>query len=328
LFDLCAGFVYSQILLACVRLGLFAMLRDGPQSLSELSTRLSLPPQAAARLVAAAVSLRLVSRRGSDRFGLGALGAVLAGNSAIVELIEHNSLLYGDLADPVALLRGMRDTNLAGFWPYAAAGPVADLSADRTSEYTRLMAASQALIAGEVIGAYRFRRHRCLLDLGGGDGSFLAAVGERHRALRLILFDLPGVVRRSSARLAAADLASRVTVVGGDFRSDPLPAGADIISLVRVVHDHDDAAALALLRAARRALPAGGVLLVAEPMSGTPGAEPVGDAYFGFYLLAMGSGRPRTPAALEGLLRQAGFTDIRRLRTSSPLLTSAIIAQF
>ena len=29
-------------------------------------------------------------------------------------------------------------------------------------------------------------------------------------------------------------------------------------------------------------------------MAGTPGAEPIGDAYFGFYLLAMGSGRPRT----------------------------------
>jgi demethylspheroidene O-methyltransferase len=82
------------------------------------------------------------------------------------------------------------------------------------------------------------------------------------------------------------------------------------------------------LRAARRALPAGGVLLLAEPMSATPGAEPVGDAYFGFYLLAMGSGRPRTPGALAALLREAGFTEIRRLRTNSPLLTGAIIAKF
>ena len=61
-----------------------------------------------------------------------------------------------------------------------------------------------------------------------------------------------------------------------------------------MLHDHDDAAALALLRAARAALPPDGTLLLAEPMAGTPGAEPMGDAYFGFYLLAMGSGRPRT----------------------------------
>jgi demethylspheroidene O-methyltransferase len=327
LFDLCAGFVYSQILLACVRLRLFHILRDGPQSVAELSRRLSLSPEAASRLLGAAVSLRLVSRRGSDRFCLGALGTVIAGNAAIAQLIEHHALLYADLADPVTLLRGKCDTNLAGFWPYAGAQRVAALGADRVAEYTRLMAASQDLIAGEIMGAYRFGRHRCLLDVGGGDGSFLAAVGARYPALRLALFDLTAVAAEASARLAAAGLASRVTVVGGDFRFDPLPVGADVISLVRVVHDHDDGAVLGLFRAIRRTLPAGGVLLVAEPMSGTPGAEPVGDAYFGFYLLAMGSGRPRTPEKLAALLREAGFTKIRRLRTNSPLLTGAIVAK-
>jgi demethylspheroidene O-methyltransferase len=67
---------------------------------------------------------------------------------------------------------------------------------------------------------------------------------------------------------------------------------------VRVVHDHDDERVLALLRAVRAALPPGGTLLLAEPMAGTPGAQAMGDAYFGFYLLAMGSGRPRTPQRL------------------------------
>ena len=63
---------------------------------------------------------------------------------------------------------------------------------------------------------------------------------------------------------------------------------------MRVVHDHDDGAALHLMRAVHAALPRGGRLLLAEPMAGTPGAERMGDAYFGFYLLAMGSaGRGR-----------------------------------
>jgi demethylspheroidene O-methyltransferase len=108
---------------------------------------------------------------------------------------------------------------------------------------------------------------------------------------------------------------------------DPLPTGADLLSLVRVLHDHDDAQALRILQAARRALPAGGVLLVAEPMSGTAGAEPMGDAYFGFYLLAMGQGRPRTPAELRALLGQAGFARVRTARTRRPMLTRLIVAQ-
>ena len=79
LFDLVAGFVYSQVLLACVRLHLFEILAEGPQSLERLAARLDLPVDAAQRLVWAAVSLRLVERRSEGRYGLGELGAPMVG---------------------------------------------------------------------------------------------------------------------------------------------------------------------------------------------------------------------------------------------------------
>jgi demethylspheroidene O-methyltransferase len=109
--------------------------------------------------------------------------------------------------------------------------------------------------------------------------------------------------------------------------SDPLPRGADIVSLVRVAHDHDDAAVMRLFGSIRAALPPGGTLLLAEPMAATPGAEPMGEAYFGFYLLARGSGRPRTPEELKAMLRQAGFERVRLRRTRRPLLTRVLTAR-
>ena len=69
LFDLCAGFVYSQVLLACVRLHLFDILAEGPQTAEVLAPRLSMPLDAARRLLAAAVSLRLVERREGMHLG-------------------------------------------------------------------------------------------------------------------------------------------------------------------------------------------------------------------------------------------------------------------
>src|ERR1700731_1270010 len=59
------------------------------------------------------------------------------------------------------------------------------------------------------------------------------------------------------------------------FPANPLPEGADVISLIQIVHDHYDASALSLLRAVRRALPPDGTLLIAEAMSGVRGAEPL-----------------------------------------------------
>ena len=326
LFDLCAGFVYSQVLVACVRLRLFDALARGARTLAELSVELSLPPDAAICLLDAAVALQLVERRGDQRFGLGILGAALAGNPGVTAMIEHHALLYADLRDPVALLRGEQgDTALGRLWPYANAVRAADLESHEVATYSALMAASQPLVAADVLAAYRLDRHNCLLDLGGGDGTFLIEAASAAPDLKLMLFDLPAVADRARARFEAAGLASRAKAFGGDFRTTTLPSGADIISLVRVVHDHDDDVALAILSAAWRALPPGGTLLVAEPMAGTPQAAGVG-AYFAFYLLAMGSGRPRRQEELAALLHAAGFLGVRLLPTRRPMLVRVLLA--
>jgi demethylspheroidene O-methyltransferase len=94
-----------------------------------------------------------------------------------------------------------------------------------------------------------------------------------------------------------------------------------------VIHDHDDADVMTLLRAIRIVLPGKGTLLIAEPMSGVRGTEAIGDAYFAFYLLAMGSGRPRTFERLQEMLQDSGFSDIALHPTSMPLLTSIITAR-
>ncbi len=327
LFDLNAGFVYSQILVACVRLNLFDLLRDGPRSVSALATALALTPDATLRLLESAAALGLVAHR-RPGFGLGELGAAMVDNPAVTAMVEHHTILYADLADPVGLLRRERGgTQLAAYWAYARADDPSAVAADQVADYSSLMAASQPMIAEEVLGVYRMDRHRRILDVGGGQGAFLTAVAAAAPHLQLMLFDLPAVAARAQQRFTEAGLSGRAQTFGGSFHTDPLPKGADIISLVRVVHDHDDDAVLGILRAVRAALPADGTLLLAEPMSGTRGAEPIGEAYFGFYLLAMGRGRPRTAAELEALLRQADFTRFRRVPTRTPLLTSVLVAQ-
>ncbi len=327
LFDLCAGFVYSQILSACLTLGLFDMLATGPLGEDELARRLKLSADSATRLLSAAAALDLVERRGAHLWGLGSLGAAAVGNAAVAAMVAHHDMLYADLADPVALLRGEASSRqLNRYWAYAGNPDSAQASAEATGRYTDLMAASQPLVADEVLDAYDLRRHRCLLDVGGGSGLFAQKAAERAPELRVMVFDLPAVAARAAARFAAAGLSQRATAHGGSFLGDPLPEGADIISLVRVVHDHDDASVVTILRAARRALPADGRLLLAEPMAGTKGAEPMGDAYFGIYLLAMGQGRPRTIETLTAMLSEAGFAAVRRLKTHTPLLTSALLA--
>ena len=334
-FDLVAGFVYSQVLSACVKLDLFRKLSQGPMTLAQLALHCQMSNEATDRLLAAAISLRLIEARGTDergqpRFGLGVLGAPLVDNEGVLAMIRHHDTLYADLADPVALLRGQGPAPaLSGFYPYTADDAPAhagELAPDHVGNYSQLMAASQPLVAAEILDAYSFERHHRLLDVGGGEGRFLCSVGARAPHLQLTLFDLPAVAERAKSRFATAGLAQRAQAIGGNFLSDPLPTGFDIVSLVRVIHDHDEQRALTILRAIHAALPPGGTLLLAEPMAGTPGAEAMGDAYFGFYLLAMGRGRARTAAQLSALLTQAGFSGIRAVPTRIPLQVRMLVA--
>lgn len=324
LFDLVAGFVYSQILSACVSLDLFGHLAEGPATIGALAPRLGLTEPAAERLLKAAAALKLTERLTDGRFALGPLGAALRGNPAVQAMIEHHALLYADLADPVALLRGEAiSRSLSEFWAYTRER---DPSAERVSAYSTLMAESQALVAGDILDAYPIGRHRHLLDIGGGDGVFLSEAARRAPHLTVSLFDLPAVASRAGERFGAAGLSGRAHLRPGNFLTDPLPGGADVMSLVRVLHDHDDAVVHTILSKARSALGPGGVLIVAEPMSDTPGALPAGDAYFGFYLAAMGRGRPRGADELSAMIKQAGFGRVKPVPTRFPLLVRLLVA--
>jgi demethylspheroidene O-methyltransferase len=324
--DLCAGFAYSQTLLACVQLKLFEHLSASPQSVEQLAQKLGLEPKAAQRLLEAASTLGLASRRSDGRYGLGDLGAALIGTPEALALIEHQPIFYADLADPVALLKGETQTRLSRYWPYSSGLAARDLGAEAVAPYSALMAASNGLWSETALAAYDIGQHRRLLDVGGGEGVFLAAAAARAPGLELMLFDLPAVAERARARLTAAGLAERTQIFSGDFLKDPLPHGADAISLVRIVHDHDDASALALLRNVRRALPADGTLLIVEAISDAKGAEAL-CAYYAFYTLAMGRGEPRRFAQIAALLKEAGFADVRLVETPLAAATSLIVAK-
>lgn len=323
MFDLVAGFCHSQILQALVRLKIPEILLVTEKSDAALARDVAVPLDRMRVLLGAAVSLGLLKRRKSGRYALTTRGAALAGVPGLAGMIDHHDVLYLDLADPVAFFRGEVETELAEFWPYVfGAGGATDPKTAAT--YSQLMADSQILVAEDTLATVDFSDVRVMMDVGGGTGAFLSAVGAANPTLSMILFDLPAVAPAASRRFDQAGLTPRVDIVSGSFRDDPLPKGAELISLVRVLYDHSDETVAMLLRAVHDALPEGGRIVISEPMTGGAVPQRATDAYFALYCMAMRTGRARSVAEISALLSAAGFENIDAPKARRPFITSIV----
>jgi demethylspheroidene O-methyltransferase len=321
-FDLIAGFIYSQILRAFVKAELIEFLNGHLRSFDEVANFIRLGPDATDRLLRAGQSLQLAESPQANLWTLGEAGAPLSANDGAMAMIRHHHLLYADLADPLALLAKDRreETALSAYWAYASK----DNSEAGATGYSALMAATQPMVSQQIIDAFDFAAHQRMLDIGGGSGAFAAAVAAAAPKLGLGIFDLPDVI--AQARIALEGGSAAIELHPGSFKETALPSGYDLISLVRILHDHDDSAVEALLAKAYNALPSGGRLLIVEPMADSNHATRMGDAYFGLYLWAMGSGRPRSAEELTKLLQKAGFATVKTVKTPLPIITSALVA--
>lgn len=327
LFSIVGGFVRSQTLYACVDLGVFEALQRARRTTQALAADVGLRPQAAERLFRAAAAIRLLRQGRDGLWRLDDFGAVVAGDAGLQAMIRHHAMLYRDLTDPVGLLREANaETETKRFWAYAGGQAPSGAQPEAVSNYSRLMASSQAMINRNVLDAYPFGRVRRLMDIGGGDGAFLEAAAERHPDMEVMLFDLPAASELAKARFARAGLSARASAHSGDFFADRLPEGADCVVLSRVVCDHDDRAVLTLLLNVRRAMAPGATLLIAEPFAEDTSAGRAVSNYFSWYFLAMGQGRCRSEAEVSVLLRQAGFGAVKRRATASPLLSGLLTA--
>ena len=316
-----AGFVYSQTLAAFVELDIHNLLADGPAPTEGLLSATGIPEPALLTLLKAATGLGLLESYEGGLWGLGELGAAMLANPGIDAMVRHHQHLYADLADPTALLRQRDNTALANYWAYGEV-KTGEISPET---YSELMATSQGMIADYVLDAVDFSDKVSLVDIAGGTGAFARHAVARFPHLRATVFDLPAVAEQAAAAHNSHNTTNVLQYQGGDMFEDPLPEQADIMTLVRVLHDHDDKPAQHLINKAFQALPLNGQLMVAEPMAETPGSESIGHTYFGFYLWAMGSGRPRTATELTSMMKIAGFNNVREAKSPMPSLVRVLI---
>lgn len=309
----------AQAITASVELGVADALADGPLPLDELAARVGADADALRRLLRALIGRGIFRRRRDGRYALNSLADTLRSDAPISltgaalfqgskEQRERWTLLADSVRTGKSIVPALRGKE---GWDYLAENPqLAELFNQTITSLAQMTVAT--LVAG-----YDFGVHRTIVDVGGGQGTTLAAILAAAPGSRGVLYDLPRVVATAPSLLRTSNVADRVRIAQGSF-FDSVPTGGDAYLLKNIVHDWADDKALQILRNVRAAAGPRTTVLLVEIVVGENGRDCPGNWVDLEMLLNLGS-RERTAQEYRKLLGQSGFRMTRVVPTASPL---------
>jgi hypothetical protein len=305
------GHMAAQVVAVAARFGMADLIGDGERTAAELAEKCGAHTESMGRLLRAMAALELLTESRPGCFTLTPVGALLRTDRpdsvhAFTRMFTDRAIVaaWGRLDSAVRTGQQVFDEEFGtDFFSHLDSQP--ELSA----LFNASMSQGTRLTAAQLPAAYDFSRFATLVDVGGGDGTLIAAILREHPGLRGILFDTPAGLAQADATLRHAAVHERCEIRPGDF-FESVPDGGDLYLLKSVVHDWDDQQATTILGHIREIIPDHGRLLIVEPiLPDTVDATIPAIMYLSdLNMLVNLGGRERTRTDFNHLCRQAGFT--------------------
>jgi ubiquinone/menaquinone biosynthesis C-methylase UbiE len=302
------GFARTQELYTAVKLGIADILADGSKQAVEIARSAQTQHKALYRFMRVLVTRNILFQDENGAFKLTAMGQFLRSDHP--ESICNLIIFIGEVNYPVG--QGMLYTVQTG---RPAFQHIFDMS---LFEYLNLhpylgkafnnfMNVIVDERVGGIVTAYNFSQFETIVDVGGGNGSLIAAILKKYSDQKGKVFDLPKVVAEAKHNLMQNGIGNRCEFIEGDFLSDPLPKDGDLYILSNIIHDWNDENALQILRNCRQAMHNDNRLLIIEQIM--PERVEDGPAVIGsdMGMLMLFDGAQRTEAEHRSLLSSAGF---------------------
>ena len=134
-----------------------------------------------------------------------------------------------------------------------------------------------------------------------------------------VVFDLPTTRSYAEETIDRFKLSERITFTSGDYHTDPLPSGFDVVWMSHVLHIDGPAACTALLTKALESLNPDGILMVQEFILDDTKDGPSFPALFSLnMLLGTDTGQSYSGRDLVAMMSEAGLSDVSRLDLDLP----------
>jgi ubiquinone/menaquinone biosynthesis C-methylase UbiE len=316
LLQMSSGYWISQSLYAAAKLGIADLVKDDAKNCEQLAEATDTKAPALYRLMRALASVGVFAEQKPGYF---TLTPIAQGLRSDIPSSMRDSILLGGSEYYHAwgnLLYSLK-TGENGF-EQKYGMPVFDYYQQNTESgatFDRAMKNISEAIKPAIVHGYDFSGITKLVDVGGGNGSLVAAIVKANPHLQGILFDRATAISTAPEVFAVERVSDRCELIAGDFFQS-VPRGGDAYLLKYVLHNWDDQQAIAILRNCHRAMNKNSKLLVVEQVI-PPGNEPFSGKLIDLHMLVTLGGRERTAEEYQELFESAGFKLNRIIPTRS-----------
>jgi hypothetical protein len=321
LMSLASGHVEARVVQSAVELAVFDTMEHAPLTAAAVADTLSLEPKATELLLNALAALSLLDKRG-DAFSLTEVAKtyLLKGSPQYLGGMIHfeSSLWHCWERLPRAIRSGqpVRPPNMYQ---------------DDAGETETFIKAMDSLVKARgdtavISKALEGSDITEMLDVGSGPATYPIALCKRFPTLHATIFDLPATLKITERFIREAGMADRIKLVAGDYRSDPIPGGYELIFLSNVIHGENPEKNAALIGKLAGNLQSGGRIVVKDHILDESRAHPpVGAIFSMLMLLTTDGGRCYSFGEIKSWMERAGLSQVQQIDLPPPLNSALVI---
>jgi len=300
------AFQKSRILLTAFELDLFTFIGKNSYNSETISKALKLNKNATERLLNALAALKLIEKKNENYNNSKDSFMFLSKNSpGYMGGLMHSNHLWNTWSH-------LTDVVKTGI--VAHQEEINDRSGEWLEAFINAMHDRGKKQAPDQISKIDLQHVKSVLDVGGGSGCFCMEFINRKPGLKTAIFDLPNVIPISKKIIEKEGFSGKIEHFSGDYRTDELPKGFDLVFLSAIIHSNSPESNQALVKKCYNSLNINGTMVIQDWIMNDSKTEPVQGAIFSINMLVgVENGDCYSENEVKTWMRNAGFVDISKV---------------